>query len=175
MSTPYTDAALKAELAADPLKIGYASPLAARDYPMVANLINAPSQVAYQPIPTTSVLVWGAQTGLRAAIQTATTTGSAQSIALAVLDLLQGGYAFLDVTNPAIVGTVASGIPYTPGAGTVTTAGLLDGLVNASVMTAAQKDQLISIGKTSVSRAFALWGNTAPILDGDRIMAVFRS
>jgi len=171
--TAYSDSALKSELTADPAGLGYAARLAAHDLDGAAALLNGATATAYGPVPTAEVLLWGAQAGVRAAIQTAATSGTSQSIALAVLDLLQGGYSYLDTTDARIVGAVGTG-PYTPGAGAVTTPGLLDELVAAGVMTDSQKDALISLGKATVGRPAALWTSPPPI-DAARIAAALRS
>lgn len=192
MPTPYSDAALRSELINDPLKMGYAAPLAVGNLWQVRGLLYAPSQTAYLPISAAQVLKWGAATGVRLSIEQASTatgpyapgaslditkTPMAQSIALAVVDQLRGGIG-LDLTDPQIVGEMASGAAYTPGAGAVATDGMLDVLVAASVLgtpATPLKDALIGVGKTLVSRVYSLWATTGPDIDPGRIAAVLRS
>lgn len=193
MSTPFSYSALKAELTTDPAALGYAAPLAAKNLDALAALLNAATYgTAYLPPSPASVLKWGAATGVLTAIAEAAAAAGTfasisaanRAIALATQLLLGGTYPPLDVTDPAIAGAVASGAPYTPGAGAVTTPGLLDALVGAGVLTSTQKDQLISLGAVAAGRATALWcysaatnpaGPPSLTITADQIGAALRS
>jgi hypothetical protein len=175
MSVPFTSAWLKAELTSDPASLGYSASVQSGADSTTAGLINAANYFVYQPIVTAQVLKWGSGNGVRYNVEAAATTSGPfasgqpkaissanQGLALAVRDLLQGGYAVLDLTDPAIVGALASGAPYTPGSGTVSTPGLFDALVSAGILVDGSgnslKDSLITVGKVAASRATVLWG-----------------
>jgi hypothetical protein len=143
---PLTPAALKTELTTDPLNLGYASYVSTfsngdSQHSLFA-LLNAKNYTQNIPVPITSVLIWGAGTGVLAALKAAITNPDpvVQSIALAADTLLHSGLTeTLDLTNPSI-------------------AGMLDPLVQAGVLTANQKTSLLALQVIPASRAEVLFG-----------------
>lgn len=180
MPSDYTDLLLKQELQSDPLHLGYAG----KDAHAVAILLNTPAYTAYAPAPLMAVLKLAAATSVIVNIGLAASksapfagiTALVQGYAMSFQYMLTGGAASLDVTDPAIVGAMdAAGTPYTPGnAAPIATPGMLDGLVSASVMTAAQKDALIALGRYRATRLQVLFTNP-PAVDAGRVLAALRS
>ena len=151
--------ALKTEITTDPTHLGYAAFVASGEDWRIADLLNSKSQSLPRPVPLAKILVWGAQTGVRKAIEAAANNASSpvQGIALATIDLLRGGLvSALDVTDPAIGGT----------------GGMLDALVSAGVMTADQKAQLVALNALPTSRAEVLFSFDSYVTHGDVAIAL---
>ena len=172
--TPFTYSGLKAELSADPCALGLPAAIAAFDLGTARDLLNDDTRrTVYRPITTAQALTWGAAQALTHTFDdAANAAGSFSGIdadgracARAVQYLLSGQYPTLDLDTTAIVGAMADGTAYSPGAGTPTTPGLLDRLVTSNVLTTAQKDDLITQGRTTTSRALELWGRTITLDD----------
>jgi hypothetical protein len=177
--TPFTLAALKAEIMGGPLAASMQADVQAGNHGNVAATLNTiqAGTFVWQPSPIAEILAWGAPEGVLTRIsQAAAATGpyaprgvlaitsTAQSIAIAVGYLLGGATPALDFTDPSIVGAMADGSPYTPGAGALATPGMLDALVAAGVLVdgssppTSLKDPLINVGRMAASRPTVLWG-----------------
>lgn len=179
-----TAAELLSELETDPTARGYATLLAAGNDAAVAALLNAQTFTQFYAVPWATVAKWGASEGLRSKIQVASNdpTNTARDFALLLLDFVgalglksAASEGTMDITDPAIVGAAAGGAAYIPGAGSLIAGGMLDALIAAKagdpsvaapIMTQAQKDALINLGKVPASRAEVLWGYGATVDHG---------
>lgn len=143
MATYYEQ--LRDELKLDPVPMGYSGKTSAQ----VLALLNSPADKFTPPhpftkpvpqIPSGTLLIWGAKTGVRKSIEDAclNVASPVRAIALACRDALQGSMS-LDVSNADVLA-------------------MLDALVAGGVMTTQNKADLIALQNVPCSRAEMLWG-----------------
>lgn len=139
-----------AELATDPLSIGWAALVHTANDAVIASMANAMNYTMAQPIPMASVLTFGAQTGVLAKVQanvaSATVVGTTTlgAICTGVMLMLQGPAATtLDITDPTITTMLAA----------LVTAGVLTNSDNSSAQPA-----LVALGTVPASRFMVVCG-----------------
>lgn len=130
-------AALKSEIGADPLALGYAPLLSSGALGAVCDLLNAPSQSVTGELSAARAITWAAS-GPMAKIVDASTSGSnaARPSCLAFLQSLNSGMP-IDMSDANI-------------------ADLFAGWVSAGVITKDQSDAAVALAKRPASRADAL-------------------
>ena len=139
---PIDHVKLRTELQTDPAALGYAPLVAAGSDGAVADLLNRANRSGRRPVSVRDLLRWAAKTGVLADIvgasQSAVMPKGARAVALAALKLLER-LDTLDLDDLDI-------------------RAMLDALVAAGVMTAVQRDDLLTLGNATVSRAEQLFG-----------------
>ncbi|HXG76456.1 MAG TPA: hypothetical protein VNJ53_07800 [Gaiellaceae bacterium] len=135
-------AALANELRTDPAALGYAPLVASGSDAALADLLNRRNRAGRRPIAVAPLLLRAAASGvlaiLTAASQDLTKPAAVRAAALAILKVLDR-VDTLDLDDPAL-------------------RGVLDGLVAAGVLTAAQRDAVVAFGNAQISRAEELFG-----------------
>ena len=129
---------LLTEINTGPLAIELAPLVVANDYRGIANVLNRKDIVTTGSISVNKFAIWCAETGMRAAIadQAANSASPLRSIALTLLDLLQGNLtpASLDLSIPQ-------------------NTEMLHAWVLAGLLTTVQEQELITLSQTLISRA----------------------
>jgi hypothetical protein len=113
----------------------------------VADVLNAPTEVVVVPLVPLSVLaMWAARTGVRARIEAGTQTASpVQGICLTLRDLFTG------LTGPSLDLSSTDNLA------------MLDALVTAGIMSAADRTSLLALQNHPTSRALQLAGWNVPV------------
>lgn len=145
---------LKQELQQDPLRLGYAPLLAVGAANQVADLLNAPRYPTDGPVTIEQVLRWAAKYAVLPRLQVA-----AQSDNMALAGIAQVG--LLLTQNPNIP-TIDLGLEDVQQ--------MFAALVQAEVISAAQRDELFAAGVTLRSRADVLGLGTVSADDVTRAM-----
>lgn len=164
-TTTMTTALLRAELVGtvngtvatpgDPLGLGYAALISAGNDAGLALLLNTQNYTVQGPIPIPDLIAWLGANALYLKLQTAAKAGD---VAAAIVALIDAG-----------IGKAGSG---TFDATDATIAGLIQSLVTAGTLTAAQQTSLLALGNTPASRAHVLWGLATVVTVGNISLAL---
>lgn len=131
-------AALAAELADDPLSLGYAQLSDAQ----AADVLNAPTRPGRKPVPASEVRRYVLLAGLWPGFQALAASGTdpvQRGTAITILQTLApNSFDTIRMNDPAIRTAVAQ---------------MLQTMVDAGAMTAAQRDAMVALGDAQVSRA----------------------
>jgi hypothetical protein len=139
--TPEAITALGDELRNDPAGLGYAPLLALGADEALAKLLNLRGRPGRRPVTVRGLLRWGATSGVLSDLVTSSQGASsraARAVSLAFLRLLDR-LDSLDLDDADI-------------------RAMVDALVLAGVLTAAQRTELMALGAAQVSRAEELFG-----------------
>lgn len=142
--------ALAAEIADDPLGVGYASmPDSA-----VAESLNTPSRPGNKDVPASDVRRYVLLNGLWPKIQTLAVSSPNpvyQGTAITILQTLApNSFDVIRMTDPAVAGAVAQ---------------MLTTMVDAGAMSTANRDAMVALGDAQISRAEELGLGTVHHLD----------
>lgn len=151
--TPEQDAAIYAAIHDNETAMAYAS---AGNDDAVAAWLNAPSVTVHRRVTAAQLLRWSAVRAIMQKLQSeaANGTNGKKSIAQAALTMLQSGFAVLELDAEIL--------------------GMIDHLVTGSVLTAEDKDDLLTRAAEQISLAESLVGVRLTIEDVGRILYVDR-
>jgi hypothetical protein len=147
------DESLLEEVRDDPETLGYAALTAANNDEAVAALLNETMMAVVGEISRSDLATWAAATGMRAKIEDVSKDAESplRSSALAIIDVLKGASAGIDLAKP-------------------TNMGILDAWESATLLSAEDKAAFVALATHDTPRSVVLFGKLVTANDVARVV-----
>jgi hypothetical protein len=141
------------ELRDDPAAVGYAPLIAANNDEAIATLLNDAVMPVVGEISRSDLATWAAATGMRAKIEDVSkdVQSPLRSSALAIIDVLKGASAGIDLSKP-------------------TNMGILDAWESATLLSAEDRAAFVALATHDTPRSIVLFGRLVTANDIARVV-----